>query len=108
MISQGDRTYIGGGGGPDKSQTHAFAEHYRHSVSRGRPGWANRSHPLVPGVNHSYTLRISLGSSPSYPAAVATAWRKAWDEADPIAKLGTKPDLAAVCVGPRPRPPPSL
>ena len=61
--SEGDRTY----------------------VWRPADGWANRSHPLQPGVPHAYTLdfRWDGNTSSSYGAAVTRAWRAEFAAAAP-------------------------
>jgi len=45
--------------------------------------WANRSHPIIPNVSHSYRLWFNVSSSDSYSHAVDTSWRQAFQNADP-------------------------
>ncbi len=59
--TEGDRTYIGG---PGKA-------------------WALRSHPIEVGLEQRYRLRLSIGRSNRFADAVQTAWRQAFQDADP-------------------------
>ena len=49
--------------------------------------WANRSHPVRVGFEHSYELRLSPAAAPpdggTYSAAVQASWREAFSEANP-------------------------
>ena len=49
----------------------------------GRQGPSLRSHPLRVGFEQRYALRFTTGVAPAFADAVRTAWRRAFDEADP-------------------------
>eukprot|EP00911_Craspedida_sp_UC1_P002034 UC1_evm1s1570 len=80
--------------------------------------WANRSHPLVPNVPHSYTLEFgTLTTSLSYAKAVHSVWRRAFDDSSsetqsrqPVqaAAAADKDPPLKLLLSPPPPPPPPL
>lgn len=56
------------------------SEGERNHVFRRTPeGWAHRSHPVKSGIQHHYKLVIRFSKTASYPEAVETAWKHAFD-----------------------------
>ncbi|GAA5129693.1 hypothetical protein JIN84_03680 [Luteolibacter yonseiensis] len=49
-----------------------------HVVRRASDGWALRSHPVKEGVQHHYKLVIRFSKTASYPDAVETTWKHAF------------------------------
>ncbi|MES2439141.1 MAG: hypothetical protein V4584_08735 [Verrucomicrobiota bacterium] len=50
-----------------------------HVVRRSPDGWALRSHPVKKGIAHHYKLIIRFSKSGSYPEAVESTWKHAFD-----------------------------
>ncbi len=62
--TEGERTYIG-------------------RKSPDEDTWARRSHPVITGFTHRYTLRFSLGVTPDFASTVRQTWRAAVASAKP-------------------------
>jgi hypothetical protein len=63
--------------------------------------WANRSHPVLVGFEHSYELRLSPAVAPpdgggTYSTAVLASWREAFAEANPQPPELTPADMDLV------------
>jgi hypothetical protein len=54
-----------------------------HVMRRSRNSWAHRSHPVKHGIRHRYKLLIGFSITPSYPNAVETSWKQAFDAYHP-------------------------
>ncbi|RYD20464.1 MAG: hypothetical protein EOP88_14975 [Verrucomicrobiaceae bacterium] len=50
-----------------------------HVFRRAPDGWAHRSHPVKSGTPHHYKLVIRFSKTASYPEAVETTWKHAFD-----------------------------
>lgn len=57
-----------------------------------RDGWAERFHPVRPGVKHAYDILFQLSQQPDFPRAMKSAWRLGFDQIHPPA---VKVDVAA-------------
>lgn len=49
-----------------------------HVIRRASDGWALRSHPVKAGIQHHYKLVIRFSKTASYPDAVETTWKHAF------------------------------
>lgn len=56
---------------------------YADGVSYREKRWAKRSHPIKPGVEHSYTMQIHFSESTDFPQALEEHWKTAFDLYNP-------------------------